>query len=193
MRWFHVGELACACIDAPHPGIVPTLHAATLEAINRRIGVLPVRFGLALRDETEIHSLLQNRNEELLDHLNRLDSACEMGLRIAIPNQTATPNASSSGPQSSPAYLELRRAHYRQADDAVERDRLIAGQYVDQLQGCYREWRQLPPSPSHPIRLAFLVDRGAAAAFLSRVENARQRFPEGRCSVLGPWPPYSFV
>jgi hypothetical protein len=30
-------------------------------------------------------------------------------------------------------------------------------------------------------------------AFQSRVENARKTCQEGQCTVLGPWPPYSFV
>ena len=47
MRWSVADELACAYIDAPHAAIPPTLHAAALDAIHRRICVLPIRFGLA--------------------------------------------------------------------------------------------------------------------------------------------------
>ena len=85
VRWSLAGELACAFIDAPHQAVPPMLHATVLDAIHRRICVLPVRFGLALRDETEIHSLLQDRRHELLDHLSRLDWTCEMGVQIAPP------------------------------------------------------------------------------------------------------------
>ena len=85
VRWSLAGELACAFIDAPHQAVPPMLHATVLDAIHRRICVLPVRFGLALRDEAEIHSLLQDRHHELLDQLGRLDWTCEMGLRIAPP------------------------------------------------------------------------------------------------------------
>ena len=53
MRWSVADELACAYIDAPHHAIPPTLHAAALDAIHRRICVLPIRFGLALRDEIQ--------------------------------------------------------------------------------------------------------------------------------------------
>ena len=56
VRWSLAGELACAFIDAPHQAVPPMLHATALDAIHRRICVLPVRFGVALRDEAEIHS-----------------------------------------------------------------------------------------------------------------------------------------
>ena len=60
VRWSLTGELACAFIDAPHQAVPPMLHATVLDAIHRRICVLPVRFGLALHDEAEIHSLLKS-------------------------------------------------------------------------------------------------------------------------------------
>ena len=61
MRWSLAGELACALIDAPHQAVPPMLHATVLEAIHHRICVLPVRFGVAFRDEAEIRTLLQER------------------------------------------------------------------------------------------------------------------------------------
>ncbi len=227
VRWSLTGELACAFIDAPHQAVPPMLHATVLDAIYRRICVLPVRFGLALHDETEIHSLLQERRHDLLDHLSRLDRTCEMGVQIApstpIPidpctaNEPRPPNGRpENGPnamtgrvilqaninnlqspiprvQSPLAYLEQRRSYYQSADEDVEQDRSTVQQFVERLHGCYRQWRKLPSSPSHRIRLAFLVERDRVMAFRSRVENARKACQEGRCVVLGPWPPYSFV
>ena len=214
MRWSLAGELACAFIDAPHQAVPPMLHAAALNAIHRRICVLPVRFGVALRDEAEIHSLLQDRRHELLDHLSRLDRTCEMGLRIAPPTTAGqrrpplcggarsvpvrcpppkTRIAASSEPQSPLTYMEERRTHYQRADENAERDRLIVQQFVERLHGCYRQWRKLQSSPSHPIRLAFLVERDRVVAFRNRLENTCSTDQEGRCVILGPWPPYSFV
>jgi hypothetical protein len=215
MRWSLSEELACAFIDAPHHAVPPMLHAAALEAIHRRICVLPVRFGVALRDETEIRSMLQDRCQELLDHLNRLDLTCEMGLRIAPPTTpslrrpppetqaVASPKGtvpfsltrkSGQSPSQSPlAYMEERRSHYRRADENAERDRSIVQQFVERLHGYYRQWRKLPSSPTCPVRLAFLVERDRVAAFRNRVESTCRTDQEGRCAILGPWPPYSFV
>ncbi len=65
--------------------------------------------------------------------------------------------------------------------------------FVQRLHGYYRQWRKLPPSPSRRIRLAFLVERDRVTAFQSRAASAGGACHEGRCVVLGPWPPYSFV
>ena len=193
MRWSLAGELACAFIDAPHQAIPPMLHATVLDAIHRRICVLPVRFGLALRDETEIHSLLQERHHDLLDHLSRLDRTCEMGVQITPLSSSRTQGTVSPNPQSPIAYLEERRSHYQRADENTEQDRLTVQQFVEGLHGYYRQWRKLPPSSSHPIRLAFLVERDRVMAFQSRMASTCSTNQEGRCVVLGPWPPYSFV
>ena len=193
MRWSLAGELACAFIDAPHQAVPPKLHATVLDAIHRRICVLPVRFGVALHDANEIRSMLDNRHDELLDHLNRLDQTCEIGLRIALPSPPEAPAIASSKEQSPLAYIERRRSHYRRADDNAERDRSIVEQVVERLCGCYRQWRKLPSSPSCPIRLAFLVERDRVAAFWSRVESTCCADQDCRCVILGPWPPYSFV
>ena len=114
MRWSLAGELACAFIDAPHQAVPPMLHATVLEAIHRRICVLPVRFGVALRDEAEIRALLRRRRHEMLDQLSRLDRTCEMGLRIALaevrPNTARFRRPPSAQPQSPLAYIEQRRS-----------------------------------------------------------------------------------
>ena len=195
LRWSFAGELACAFIDAPHQAVPPMLHAATLESIHRRICVLPVRFGIALRDETDICSLLQDRRQEFLDNLSRLDGTCEMGLRIAPPTAALRPcppprpQAAPFKPQSPLAYMEERRSHYRRVDEGEARDGSIVRQWEERLHGYYRQWRTLQSSPSHPVRLAFLVERNRVTAFRTRVENRGITRQEGQCVVLVPWPP----
>ena len=200
VRWSLSGELACAFIDAPHKAIPPMLHATVLDVIHRRICVLPIRFGLALHDETEIHSLLQDRHPELLDRLSYLDWTCEMGLQIAPPataNQRRPPlcdgarsvlercpSSKTQGTvvpnQRSPlAYLEERRSFYRLADNDTEQTRLIVQQFVEGLHGHYRQWRKLSPTPLHPIRLAFLIERDCMTAFQNRVASPARRVRKG--------------
>jgi hypothetical protein len=70
---------------------------------------------------------------------------------------------------------------------------LMVEQVVERLCGCFRQWRKLISSPSCPIRLAFLVERDRETAFRSRVQSACCTDQKCRYSILGPWPPYSFV
>jgi hypothetical protein len=117
---------------------------------------------------------------------------CSTSVPLRRPS-SKTQGTVSPNPQSPLAYLEERRSHYQRADENTERDRLIVLQFVEGLHGYYRQWRKLPPSPLHPIRLAFLVERNRVTAFQSRMKNIRKACQKGRCVVLGPWPPYSFV
>jgi hypothetical protein len=193
MCWSLAGELACAYIDAPHQAVPPMLHATVLDAIHRRICIVPLRFGTALNDEDELRVLLQSQEKELSKRLDRLDSTCEMALRIALSCPSQTPAAVATSAASPLAYLSQRRSHYQAADEIVERDRLIVEQVVERLQGCYREWRKLQASVAYGIRLAFLVERKGVAAFQSRLEGIGGADRQWRCVLLGPWPPYSFV
>jgi hypothetical protein len=193
MRWSLAGELACAIIDGSRQSVTPMLHAAVLDAIHRGICVLPMRFGVTARDETEISSFLHDRHHELLDQLSRLDGACEMGVRIAPLATSKNEVVASPMSQSPLSYLEQRRSYYQRADGNAEQGGLLVHKYVEGLQGCYRQWRKLPSSPSDRIRLAFLVERDRTTTFQSRADSIRKTSQESRCIILGPWPPYSFV
>lgn len=193
VRWNLTGELACAFVDAPHNALKPMHHAAALEAIHRRTCVLPLRFGVALRDEDEIRALLQSRHHELFDRLGRLDWTCEMALRIMLPKAPKTRSAASSKLPSPLAHVRRHRPHQRLTDPVAEQTRRIVQRFVEHLHGTYRDWRKLPSLPSEPIRLSFLVERDRVEAFRGRLEHIHGMCRRVRWIVLGPWPPYNFV
>ena len=186
--WFIDDKLACACSEAPQGHFTPMQHAAALEMIHRRVSVLPMRFGTVVDDEKELGALLLSRRDEFLDGLGRIDGACEMDLRIAIPNGASVPAESCPTDPSPSAYLASRRLLYEGVDAVNRLANQTVEQLVDQLRDGYRVWRQLPSPSPDIVRLAFLVDRSGVEAFRRRLEQCEQR-----CVVLGPWPPYSFV
>jgi hypothetical protein len=186
--WIGDDNLACAWIDAPHGQLTPMQHAAALDAIHRRVCVLPMRFGTAVDDEAELRSLLLSRRDEFLDGLCRIDGACEMGLRIVLSNGASVPADSCPTDPSPSAYLASRRSLYEGVDAVSRLANQTVEQLVEQLRDGYRVWRQLPSLSPDVVRLAFLVDRGGVEAFRRRLEQCEQS-----CVVLGPWPPYSFV
>ena len=73
VRWVFADELAGAVIDAPQGPPEPLQHAAVLDAIHRRICVLPTRFGTVLSDEAEIRSLLKAHRRDLLERLLQIE------------------------------------------------------------------------------------------------------------------------
>ena len=193
VRWVLADELAGALIDAPQVTPKPLEHAAALDAIHRQMCVLPMRFGTVPCDEAGIRSLLKARRGDLIERLDRLEGTCEMGLRIALP-KFRIPQAKPS-PDTSPSisYLQQRRAHYQRQESFGERARLTVQRLVEELQGTYRDWRWLTPSPPGLARLAFLVDREVVGLFQKHLEASAAQRPEEQRTLLGPWPPYSFV
>jgi hypothetical protein len=193
ISWHYTGELACAIVEAPQDAFRPMQHAAALELIHRRMCVLPLRSGTAMSDKVEIHNLLQSHSQELLKHLDRLDDASEMALRITLRQlRRRFVDLPFANPLPS-AYLQQRRMHYQRTDAAEELSQRIVMRFVDQLQGTYRDWRRLQPAPLHVVRLAFLVGRNCIDAFRCRLEGISDTRGKMQVTALGPWPPYSFV
>jgi hypothetical protein len=207
VRWTLVGELACAFVDAPHDGLPPLRHAAAVEAIFRRAGALPLRFGAALDDEREIRAMLETRRGEFIAGLDRLAGACEMGLRITLAKAAIPAVRPETQPrcltgafgedgnprQTAIAYLERRRARYQDDDADTRQAGLVVERIVGLVQDECREWRKLPSPSPRLVRLAFLVERDRAAAFRGRLADCGRELSGTALLVLGPWPPYSFA
>ena len=135
IRWSQTDALACAVVDAPHGALWPLHHATALEAIHRHICVLPMRFGSVVGGEAEIRSLLLGRAGELLDRIAGLDGACEMAVRITLPNVPNTPGPADRRGSSPVAYLQQRRFHYQCADTAQGRDGQLVRECVQPIAG----------------------------------------------------------
>ena len=191
------GPLAAATIGPSSRWFGPFEHARLLAAIHARQTVLPARYGMELPDEEAVRAFLSNRSENLLSDLDRVEGANEIGLRIELDcNPVTKPPASSdsAGSDVSPArYLALRLARYQRQDRASAQAQLAVANLLRALEGLYRSWRQLLPEAFGTVRLAFLVDRQRSEAFVNRLESWKSDQPARRCTVLGPWPPYSFV
>jgi hypothetical protein len=193
LRWIPHRSLAAAVADPRGETLGPLRHAQVLAAIHRRICVLPVQFGTIMDSDVEVASLLQARRKDLLRCLDRLAGTCEMGLRISIPCPTTgggTPHAATPAA----GYLARRRTRYEQKDKLEHRACDVIAGCVQGLEGLYRQWRRATPAPPNVLRLAFLVEQQRVAAFRERVETLCPSCEdERRCTLLGPWPPYSFV
>jgi len=191
-------ELAAAVVSPLPPLAGPLEHAALLAAIFRQGDVLPMRFGVVLPHEEAVRDLLRRRREALLHDLDRLKGAGEIGLRIELPCRSLPPDPPApSGERpadSSPArYLAARRARYQWQDQLNTQAQHAAETCVRAMKDLYRSWRRLSPEPPGTVRLAFLVERHLWEAFAERLEISRAEKIGVRCTLLGPWPPYSFL
>lgn len=141
---------------------------------------------------------LRRRRAGLLRDLDRLKGTAEIGLRIELPHSPGPPDPSLPGgsrdPDSSPlGYLAARRAQYQWQDGLNRRAQLAAETCIRTVKGLYRSWGRLSPEPPGTVRLAFLVERDLSEAFAERLERLQDPAIGQRRTLLGPWPPYSFV
>ena len=198
--WVLQEDIAAVVMSAHESALAPLLHATLLEAIHQHMDVLPVRYGVTLPDQRAVGDFLQQRRVELLESLGRLAGTGELGLRILLPT---TPDAdveaatAAERPSSSPAqYLALRRQRYQRTDRRETQSAAVVTHCLQSLSGLYREQRRLDSRQPGIVRLAFLVSRERWKIFQRRAEllaSSAESTSGARGTLLGPWPPYSFV
>jgi len=192
-RWIISGELAAALAPRREMRPKPAEHAQILAAIHRRINVVPVRYGTAMPDDDAVRRVLQERSRELSCSLDRLEGRCELGVRIALAPQNAVQCAAPSARLAAGDYLARRRSEYEWADRLSRCAGQATRRVVDAADGLHRQWRSLPTPAAGLVRLSFLVDRSGVEEFEQRMGTLRLERTPDRYTLLGPWPPYSFV
>jgi Gas vesicle synthesis protein GvpL/GvpF len=157
-------------------------HEAVVERLMAAGTVLPLRFGTMLDGEDALAATLAERRDELAAGLERVRGRVELGVRVI-----GAPPARPAGAQSGRAYLMARREAHRRAE------REAAAVHAP-LAAEARDARLRAPAPPPAIlAAAYLVDRGAVAAFRARVGALAAARADVAIACTGPWPPYSFV
>ncbi len=168
-------------------------HERVAEALLEGGAVLPMRFGSVLADDHAVEAMLTARRSELLAGLRWVRGAVELGVRAAWRHGAAedpetvgdAPEEASRGPGT--AYLRGLGQRRRRASELAERlDADLAGLFRAQV-------HRLLPSPSVPVKSAYLVEREAVEAFQARIGALDARLEWAGIVCSGPWPPYSFT
>jgi hypothetical protein len=171
----------------------PAVHSHVLMSIHCRADLLPVRLGLALPNEDAVRAMLCTAADELMAALDRLKGACEIGLRIHFNHKQPYFPDNTTTTASTSDYLSLRRARYAWEDALNKKADSVASRYIEAIHGLYRQWQRLMPAPLGVVRLALLVDRHRCDTIRHRLETIHAIRQAEHCTLLGPWPPYSFV
>ena len=156
-------------------------HEAVVEEVMAHRPVLPMRFGSTLADDAAVRELLAERHTALVDALDRVRGAVEVGLRAGWEPEAVDDDGSGT------AYLMGRLDRDRRAKALADR---IEGPLVGLARASRR---RLLPGPGALLRSAYLVDRERLDAFRARVEVLDDAIGEAEIICTGPWPPYSFA
>jgi hypothetical protein len=198
VRWVVAGPLAAATVEPQGESFGPLDQARLLAAIHGQTAIRPLRYGTVLPQERAVRDFLSHRGTSLLRDLLCIEGTGEIGLRVellgpAVPFSPAGTDDNRLPAMSPRQYLVLRRQRYEWKDQLDRQAQRVTENFVQAVQGLYRQWRVLTSTVPTTVRLAFLVQRNHWEAFRNRLETIESNQACQRYTLLGPWPPYSFV
>ncbi len=185
-----------------------TTHARVLEAAHALGTVLPMRFGVVMRDSAEVsRDLLSAHREELLAQLEEFDGKAELKLRATYEEEPLMREVVSDDQDVARLRESLRGA----PEDATYYGRIQLGELVAAAIERRRERdaeaimgkltplalaADLAPPPHERIVLnaSFLVERSRLEEFDAAVDRVGEaQAGRMRFKYTGPLPPHSFV
>ncbi|MER5471875.1 GvpL/GvpF family gas vesicle protein [Streptomyces sp. NPDC002935] len=160
-------------------------HQGVIDALTAVTSPLPLRLATVLRDDSGVRVMMEERREDYLRTLDRLDGRVEWGVKVYA--ETAE-TAGASG--ASEAFGKTRE----RADDFTRR---LHGS----LSQCAVDTRLRTPENPDPSRTAdtnvldaaYLVPRARSEEFVERVNGSVREEPGIRVELTGPWAAYSFT
>jgi hypothetical protein len=172
-----VAVLCAPATDAEPDAAALWQHEERIERLMAERPLLPVRFGTRVVDEAAAAAAVAGRGAELMARLDHVRDAVELAVRVRLADPEPEPE---TVPASGAEFIRARTARTHVADVVREA-----------LDGLARDSRER--AADEPLRAAYLVERGAVEAFVTRVRELQAEHPELAILCTGPWPPYSFA
>jgi hypothetical protein len=178
-----------------------------LAALNTEFDFLPMAFGTVTKSVADLRCFLDEHQETLMEQLQRITGAVEMGLRLSLEVSDPIAYLVERTPALKTARERIFRSHRTPSYD----DKIRLGQMVDQALNRYREARtaevmnlvsascaEVMTLPVHKEKeianLAALVPRPKRDQFEAAVHASAAQIDEDIAfNISGPWPPYNFV
>jgi hypothetical protein len=182
-------------------------HENVVEALCQSGPALPGRFGTVLADTEAVAQAIAEKYLGLLADLARVGDKAELGLTVLwdapaeqleapseqrVASAPATAGSSVSG--AGTRYLEVRLAQYRREAAQQNQARIVIADLKQALDPYLLEQRyRVLLTPRLAVRAACLVQPSHVHDVQYAVDQIRQKQPDLRWLLSGPWPPYTFV
>ena len=185
-------------------------HTRVIEALMETGSVLPMRFGMLVRDLDEVSQLMKAKADQITTQFDRIRGNVELSVRVTYPRQVAI-DATLDGSASLKAARDKLRgarhgAHFARADfgrelaDILDRRRGEAQKKMIAalLPHCLSHVLRAPEEDIETLRAEFLVRQENQQAFTQALEDTAQASgfapgAEATIRLLGPVPMYHFV
>jgi hypothetical protein len=175
-------------------------HDAVVQAAAAIAPTAPTRLATIFLDDEGVRRRLREQHAAITTALDRVEGHEEWSVKVLTRAVEAEPEpvpVAGSGAE----YLRRKREE-QDARSASDRDAHLAAERVhDALVTVVAASRRLPPQDPRLAghegtmvhNAAYLVHRDHSDAFLARVHEQSDAYPEIVVDARGPWPPYSFA
>ncbi|MEB8342843.1 GvpL/GvpF family gas vesicle protein [Streptomyces endophyticus] len=178
-------------------------HQNVIAALTTVTSPLPLRLATVFRDDSGVRLMMEQEERRFRAGLDRLAGRVEWGVKVYVeePETPARDPAPAVAPSSGRDYLRRRRAERTTRDDTWRRAERFAQELHDELSRHAAHTRVHPPqnpelsraSGMNVLNAAYLVERSGAEEFVERVDATKDREPDLRVELTGPWAGYSFT
>lgn len=199
VRAFEIGDLVVWVSDIQRPDpTIPNVqaHNAVVEgAISEDVTPVPLRFGQWAEDAGVFRSVVTDRSDWYAERLEAFAGALEFGIRVAAPERTESARVvRDPRAVTGTEYMNALRASVSAAQgQRAEEERVRAG-VAGVMGDLVRDERsEEPRTPHGVVTISHLVPRAHFNEYRNRAATLREKFPELRFLVSGPWVPYTFA
>ncbi|MFF9622681.1 GvpL/GvpF family gas vesicle protein [Streptomyces griseosporeus] len=208
VRLVTAGDLVAIVSDAPD-GLRPKrrdllAHQTVLGEAGAAGCVLPMRFGSVAPDDETVADVLAERADHYQERLQALDGRVEYNVKASHVEEAVLHRVMAENPEVRSLAEANRKSGGGSYEDKLRLGEMVAaavkGKEAEDAAALEQALEQAaeavsvgPESTGWLANISFLVDREAADAFLTAVEQVRADQPQLEIRVNGPLPPYSFV
>ncbi|WP_425827735.1 GvpL/GvpF family gas vesicle protein [Streptomyces fractus] len=175
-------------------------HQNVIAALTTVTSPLPLRLATVFRDDSGVRQMMEQEERRFRAGLDRLEGRVEWGVKVYVEEPEAEAPAPAPAASSGRDYLRRRRAERTARDDTWRRAERFAQELHDELSRHAAHTRIHPPqnpelsrvSGLNVLNAAYLVERSGAEEFVELVDATKDREPDLRVELTGPWAGYSF-
>ncbi|ARP73174.1 gas vesicle protein [Streptomyces pluripotens] len=183
-------------------------HQGVIDALTTVTTPLPLRLATVFPDDSGVRTMIENREDDFRNTLNRLAGRVEWGVKVYLEPEPGGPAGLAVEPTDGRGRPHRREAGTRAQEERQQRAGTFAQALHERLSQHACDVRLRTPQESPPSReespraaepgrnvldAAYLVPRTHSEEFVELVDRAKGEAPGVRVVLTGPWAAYSFT
>ncbi|MFJ5995031.1 GvpL/GvpF family gas vesicle protein [Streptomyces sp. NPDC092370] len=176
-------------------------HQGVIDALTTVTTPLPLRLGTVFHDDSGVRMMMEEREEDFLRTLDRLEGRVEWGVKVYAESEAQESARPPQKATSGRDYLRQRRMQTRSHEEMWQKAEAFSTRLHEELSAFAEDSRLHPPqNPAlskatgrNVLNAAYLVPRAHSEEFVELVDRTKGEVPGMRIELTGPWAAYSFA